>query len=312
MLAVEGGGEVFGGERHGEGRLVAEARLVVDVFEERCLDDELLAVRTVGHPDVVVQAGGQLAVHFRCAVVGGDDDYGIVYARRPSVRNLSGVFACRPVYHDADVVFVDDLHLDFGYDVGGFGAVVVSAAFAGQQEAEQMNVVRRENAGGKLSVSPYSYLKQAEADGRFEQRVAEGAVYRRSRAGAAFVNQRLQLAVVAGEFVEQVGRHVPLRLMLRDEVDKVVDVAKLLVDTAVPLSNVGKYAFGNSAVRHRAERKGERDAVPGFGLKRIPSCGNFLRFLTSSSNFLQNSSVIQKISVILSFVSIVENIYLTF
>ena len=35
MLTVEGGGEVFGGERHGKGRLVAEARLVVDVPEER-------------------------------------------------------------------------------------------------------------------------------------------------------------------------------------------------------------------------------------------------------------------------------------
>jgi hypothetical protein len=41
----------------------------------------------------------------------------------------------------------------------------------------------------------------------------------------------------------------------------------------------------------------------------LPSSGNFLIFLVSSSNFLQKSSVIQKISVILSRSSTVENVF---
>ena len=44
VLTVKGGGKVFGSERHGKGRLVAEARFVVHVFEERRLDDKLLSV----------------------------------------------------------------------------------------------------------------------------------------------------------------------------------------------------------------------------------------------------------------------------
>jgi hypothetical protein len=59
------------------------------------------------------------------------------------VYYLRGVFACRLVDYDADKVLVYYFYLDFRHDVGGFGAVAVSASFAGQQEAEQMNVVRR-------------------------------------------------------------------------------------------------------------------------------------------------------------------------
>jgi hypothetical protein len=51
MLPVEGGGEICGGDGHGESRFVAEARLVVHVFEERGFDDELFAVRAVGYAD---------------------------------------------------------------------------------------------------------------------------------------------------------------------------------------------------------------------------------------------------------------------
>lgn len=46
--------------------------------------------------------------------------------------------------------------------------------------------------------------------------------------------------MVAGELLEQVGRHHPLRLMLRNEVDKVVDVAEPIVDAAMPFSYAGK------------------------------------------------------------------------
>jgi hypothetical protein len=55
---------------------------------------------------------------------------------------------------------IDDPYLDFSRHVGGFGAVVASAGFAGQQEAEQVNIICRQDAGGKLSVCPYPYLKQ--------------------------------------------------------------------------------------------------------------------------------------------------------
>ena len=49
---------------------------------------------------------------------------------------LSGVFACRAVNHDADVVFVDDPHFDFRHFVGGFGAAVVSAASPNPQSSD--------------------------------------------------------------------------------------------------------------------------------------------------------------------------------
>jgi hypothetical protein len=50
----------------------------------------------------------------------------------------------------------------------------------------------------------------------------------------AFVYQRLKLVTVAGELLEQVGRHRPCCLVRRDDGDKVVDVAELVVDAAVP------------------------------------------------------------------------------
>jgi hypothetical protein len=147
MLPVEGGGEVFGRERHGKRRLVAEVRLVVNVLQERRLDYELLAVRAVWKADVVVQAGGELAIDF-CLSVVGDDYQGILHSVGPSVHYLCGVFACRLVNYDADKVLVYYFYLDFRHDAGGFGAVVTPAGFSGQQEAEQVNVVRRHDACG--------------------------------------------------------------------------------------------------------------------------------------------------------------------
>jgi glutamyl/glutaminyl-tRNA synthetase len=43
--------------------------------------------------------------------------------------------------------------------------------------------------------------------------------------------------------------------------------SELLVDAAVPPPDAYKGAFGDSAVRQRAERKGERNAASGFRLK---------------------------------------------
>jgi hypothetical protein len=56
--------------------------------------------------------------------------------------------------------------------------------------------------------------------------------------------------------------------MLRDEVDKIVDVAELIVDAAVPLSYAGKDAFGDAAVRHCADCKGKHDAASRFGREK--------------------------------------------
>ena len=95
MLTVEGGSEVFGGERHGEGRLIAEVRLVVHVLEERRLDDEPLAVRTVEHADVVVQADCQLAVHFCLSVGGGDDER---HCSRPGANCKPQIFPIVFIY----------------------------------------------------------------------------------------------------------------------------------------------------------------------------------------------------------------------
>jgi hypothetical protein len=65
---------------------------------------------------------------------------------------LRGVFAYRLVDYDADKVLVYNCHLDFRRHVGGFGAVVVSAGFAGQQETEQVNVVCCHDAFGDIVV----------------------------------------------------------------------------------------------------------------------------------------------------------------
>jgi hypothetical protein len=99
------------------------------------------------------------------------------------------------------------------------------------------------DACGIFSISPDSYLKQAKFYGRFEQRIAKFAVSRRACDGAAFVYQRLKPVTVAGELREQVGRHRPCCLVLVDEVDKVVDAAKLVVDAAMPPFDTCKDAF---------------------------------------------------------------------
>jgi hypothetical protein len=84
LLTVESGGEVFGRERHGKRRRVAEKRLVVHVLEERRFDDELLAVRACGHLDVIVQARGDFAIDFAALQQseGGkyDDSYSLLAA----------------------------------------------------------------------------------------------------------------------------------------------------------------------------------------------------------------------------------------
>jgi hypothetical protein len=79
--------------------------------------------------------------------------------------------------------------------------------------------------------------------------------------------------VVVDEFLVKGRRHYPLLLMLHDEADKIVDVAELLVDAAVPLPDAGKDAFRDAAEYHCTDRKGERNAASGFQHKYCPLKG---------------------------------------
>ncbi|MDR1223092.1 MAG: hypothetical protein LBL07_09500 [Tannerella sp.] len=71
------------------------------------------------------------------------------------------------------------------------------------------------------------------------------------------------MAVVASELLEQVWWHLPRRLMLVDEADEVVNVAELLVDTAVPAADGGKDTCLNTAQSHCAQGEGKRCAATG-------------------------------------------------
>jgi hypothetical protein len=49
VLTVDGGGQVFGRERHSEGGLRAETGIVVDVTQERDLGNEMAILRIMLH-----------------------------------------------------------------------------------------------------------------------------------------------------------------------------------------------------------------------------------------------------------------------